>query len=41
LSTSLVLFTSFIFLGACAIKFLPRKHSSVLAAAGGVEETAR
>ena len=39
LSTSLVLFTSFVFLGACTIKFLPQKRSFVSAAAGGVQET--
>jgi len=41
LSTSLVLFTSFVFLGVCTIKFLPRKHSFISAAAGDAQETAQ
>jgi len=41
LSTSLVLFTSFVFLGVCTIKFLPKKRLFISAEAGGVQETAQ
>lgn len=41
LSTSLVLFASFVFLGACTIKFFPEKRLFVSAASGGVKETAQ
>jgi putative peptidoglycan lipid II flippase len=41
LSTSLVLFAAFVFLGICAIKLLPKEHLFVSASARGVRETAQ
>jgi putative peptidoglycan lipid II flippase len=40
LSTSLVLFASFVFLGICAVKLFPEERLLVSAAAGGVREKA-
>ena len=41
LSTSLVLFAAFVFLGLCAIKLLPKERLFASAVAGGAQETAQ